>query len=146
MVTRSSESDSASSSWSARSADEGTEDERSPVPSPSASTHSGEYESVLPGCSSTLQSSSISPSNQRLFKVTQEFETRKLAKKSAECEELAYRSQELLNIDATSVHDSSDNINNSKTQDKDNKCKFTLPAFYSSSSSPSSISGFEFLF
>lgn len=42
MVTRSSESDSASSSWSARSADEATEDERSPVPSPSASTHSGD--------------------------------------------------------------------------------------------------------
>ncbi|XP_054164714.1 rho GTPase-activating protein 45-like [Oppia nitens] len=39
---RGSESDSTSSSWSARSADETTEDERSPIPSPSASTQSCE--------------------------------------------------------------------------------------------------------
>jgi len=44
VVTRGSESDSTSSSWSARSADETTEDERSPIPSPSASTHSCEAE------------------------------------------------------------------------------------------------------
>ncbi|CAG2103347.1 unnamed protein product [Medioppia subpectinata] len=42
IVTRGSESDSTSSSWSARSADETTEDERSPIPSPSASTQSCE--------------------------------------------------------------------------------------------------------
>lgn len=41
IVPRGSESDSTTSSWSARSGDE-TDDDRSPIPSPSASTHSAD--------------------------------------------------------------------------------------------------------
>ncbi|UXI22629.1 hypothetical protein NH340_JMT08571 [Sarcoptes scabiei] len=61
VVIRSSESDSASSSWSARSADEATEDERSPVPSPSASTYS--TEEFIQGSLSPIVSSSSTTSH-----------------------------------------------------------------------------------
>ncbi|OTF79667.1 Rho GTPase activating protein-like protein [Euroglyphus maynei] len=75
MVIHSSESDSASSSWSARSADEATEDERSPVPSPSASTHS--TEEYLPSCN--VKSPTLSPTTpSRMFEI----ESKKLSIKN----------------------------------------------------------------
>lgn len=88
IVTRSSESDSASSSWSARSADEGTEDERSPVPSPSASTHSDDIDNLLAvGHSSGHKAPGFSEKNLKAV----ELQTRKLAIRAKETEEFVYQ-------------------------------------------------------
>lgn len=98
IVTRSSESDSASSSWSARSADEATEDERSPIPSPSASTHSGDVD-YYGGLDQTVGSSTSyvpEPSSNSLKTI--EMETRKLAIKAKQTEEFAYHTKNVQRI------------------------------------------------
>ena len=101
VVTRSSESDSASSSWSARSADEATEDERSPIPSPSASHHSGEvdsYYSLTPqqaasGFATMGPPATSAEAHSPKSAKTIDMETRKLAIKAKQSEEFVYHTQ-----------------------------------------------------
>nr|XP_046912874.1 uncharacterized protein LOC124493805 isoform X2 [Dermatophagoides farinae] len=113
MVIRSSESDSASSSWSARSADEATEDERSPVPSPSASTHSNEeYLTTISGNeSNNIKSQALSPTtSDKMSELSKKSEIIIVSQPDKNMETNKKHTSSLSSMPATTSMDASSNI------------------------------------
>ena len=113
MVIRSSESDSASSSWSARSADEATEDERSPVPSPSASTHSNEeYLTTISGNeSNNIKSQALSPTtSDKMLELSKKSEIIIVSQPDKNMETNKKHTSSLSSMPATTSMDATSNI------------------------------------